>query len=81
MGTLDHDGETSGDHDGETSGESRALVGGPKHNRSTTHDAKEPKPTHDNAAANHGNGVDGRGRKEPEKTPTTENYTQEKDKP
>jgi hypothetical protein len=56
------------DHDGETSCEARALVGGPKHSRSTTHDLKEPKPTHDSAAANHGNGVDGRDRNEPEKT-------------
>jgi hypothetical protein len=52
----------------ETSGETCALEGGPKHNRSTTHDAKEPKPMHDSAIANHGNGVDRRDRNEPEKT-------------
>jgi hypothetical protein len=56
------------DHDGKTFDEARALVGRPKHNRSTTHDAKEPKPTHDSVVANHGNGVDGRDRNEPEKT-------------
>jgi hypothetical protein len=54
------------DHDAETTGEARALVGGPKHSRSTTHDAKEQKPTHNSAAANHGNSVDGRDRNEPE---------------
>jgi len=54
--------------DGETSGEARALVGGPKHSRSTTHDVKEPKPKHNSAAADHGNSVDGRDWNEPEKT-------------
>jgi len=63
------------DHDSETSGEARSLVGGPKHSRSTTHDEKELKPTHDSAAANHGNGVDGR-TKRVGKEPTPENYTQ-----
>jgi len=56
------------DHDGETSSEAHALVGGPKHSRSTTHDAKEPKPTHDSAAANHENNIDRRDQNEPEKT-------------
>jgi hypothetical protein len=55
-------------HGSETFGEARALVGGPKHSRSTTHDEKEPKPTHDNATANHGNSVDGRDWNESEKT-------------
>jgi hypothetical protein len=54
--------------DGETYGEARALVGEPKNSRSTTHDVKEPKPTHDSAAANHRNSVDGRDQNEPEKT-------------
>jgi len=56
------------DHDSKTSGEARALLGGPKHSRSTTQDAKGPKPTHDSVAANHGNDVDGRDQNELEKT-------------
>jgi hypothetical protein len=56
------------EHDGETTGEARALVGGPKHSRSTTHDAKEPKPMHNSSSANHGNGINGRDKNIPEKT-------------